>query len=318
MKNKFITIAGYALALVLAVILIVQVTGNKTPATNPTGPAQMETKPNTPDSTTPAGTEATKPGTTDETTPGIGETKPGTTETQPAGTGETTPGTQSTTPATQPEDDPDVGPTAPPPPQQSELTGLPLVTFLSGESTVSIQKVAVGSLPEPPVMNSHNDDLVFAGWDKVIAPVTGDTEYKAVYTSIAGKSNVFALDTYYTTDPGNAKLTLSLKGDVKLCVADLQIRYDPNVIRIDDVRSVDPSIQYNILPEEGRIKVSMLLQENMTYSMDCFQLCISFVDGSANIAELSITVEDAAYLTGPSTLADATAETISGKIVCIR
>ena len=107
-----------------------------------------------------------------------------------------------------------------------------------------------------------------------------------------------------------------LKGKVKLNVADVQIKYDPTILRVEEIENADPSIKYNILPEEGRIKISILLQENLEATMDCFRLRFSLVDPETAIAELDVQVEDAAFLSG-SKLTDTEAVSISGKIIRI-
>ena len=79
----------------------------------------------------------------------------------------------------------------------------------------------------------------------------------------------------------------------------------------------DSSVQYNVMPEKGRIKVSVLLTDNLEAAMDCFKLKLSFVDPNASTAQLDITVEDAAYQDANSKLKDAASGTISGKLVRI-
>ena len=189
----------------------------------------------------------------------------------------------------------------------------PMVTFLTHNNSQS-QRVTPGQLPVVPSGESGYDHLVFTGWNAPIKAVTEDVTYEAIYEDISGKENVFVLDTVYTTQD-SAELMLTLRGNVKLSVADLEIHYDPTVVRVDDILKADSSVQYNILPEKGRIKISVLLSENLESAMDCFQLKLSFVDPEASVAQLDITVEDAAYQVTAGNLADATTGTISGKLV---
>jgi hypothetical protein len=191
----------------------------------------------------------------------------------------------------------------------------PLVTFLTHENSTS-QRVTPGTLPEVPSGESGYDNLVFTGWNAPIKVITEDTTYEAIYEDINEKDNVFVINTVYTTE-SSAQLTMSLRGKVKLSVADLEIHYDPNVVRVEDILKADSSVQYNILPEKGCIKISVMLTENLESAMDCFQLKLSFVDPEASVAQLDITVEDAAYQVTAGNLADATTGTISGKLVRI-
>ena len=190
----------------------------------------------------------------------------------------------------------------------------PMVTFLTHNNSQS-QRVTPGQLPVIPSGESGYDHLVFTGWNAPIKAVSDeDVTYEAIYEDITGKENVFILNTVYTTQD-SAELMLTLKGTVKLSVADLEIHYDPTVVRVDDILKADSSVQYNILPEKGRIKISVLLSENLESAMDCFQLKLSFVDPEASVAQLDITVEDAAYQVTAGNLADAATGTISGKLV---
>ena len=189
----------------------------------------------------------------------------------------------------------------------------PMVTFLTHNNSES-QRVTPGQLPVIPSGESGYDHLVFTGWNAPIKAVTEDVTYEAIYEDISDKENVFVLGTLYTTQD-SAELMLTLRGNVTLSVADLEIHYDPTVIRVDDILKADSSVQYNILPEKGRIKISVLLSENLESAMDCFQLKLSFVDPEASVAQLDITVEDAAYQVTAGKLADATTGTISGKLV---
>lgn len=191
----------------------------------------------------------------------------------------------------------------------------PQVTFVT-HGTEQTFRVTPGTVPQAPSGQSGYDHLVFVGWEPALAPVNEDTTYTAIYEDISEKDNVFVLDTLYTT-ADTAELTLSLRGKVKLSVADVQLSYDPNVIRVEELVKVDSSIQYNILPEEGRIKVSLLLDKNLEYSMDCFRLRVTFVDPAATLAQLDITVDDAAMLDSTNTLVSATSGTVSGKVVRI-
>lgn len=191
----------------------------------------------------------------------------------------------------------------------------PIVTFLTKDNEQK-QRVTPGTLPLVPSGESGYDNLVFTGWNAPIAAITEDTTYEAVYEDISDKENVFLLNTLYTTED-SAQLTLSLRGKVLLSVADLEIHYDPNVIRVESIVKADSSVQYNILPDKGVIKVSVLLTENLEYAMDCFGLKLSFVDPEAAVAQLDITVEDAAYQKTTGTLTDAQSGTISGKLVRI-
>lgn len=188
----------------------------------------------------------------------------------------------------------------------------PLVTFVTHGSETT-QRVEPGSLPQIPSGQSGYDHLVFTGWNRDIAAVTEDTVYEAVYEDVSEKDNVFVLDTVYTT-ADSADLTLGLRGKVGLCVADLQISYDPTVIRVEQILKADSSVQYNVLPGEGRIKVSILMEEDLAYAMDCFVMRVSFVDPQANAAMLDISVDDAASQAS-GTLVDADSQTISGKII---
>lgn len=189
----------------------------------------------------------------------------------------------------------------------------PLVTFVTHGSETS-SRVEPGKLPQIPSGQSGYDHLVFTGWEPQIRAVTEDTVFTAVYEDISEKDNVFVIDTLYTTQD-SAELLLGLKGKVKLSVADFQISYDPTVIRVEEILKPDSSVQYNILPEEGRIKVSVLLDEDLEYAMDCFKLKVSFVDPEAEVATLDITVEDAASLDSNGNLINVETQTISGKLV---
>lgn len=191
----------------------------------------------------------------------------------------------------------------------------PMVTFLTHNNSES-QRVTPGQLPVIPSGESGYDHLVFTGWNAPIKAVTEDVTYEAIYEDISEKENVFVLGTVYTTE-SSAQLTMSLRGKVMLSVADLEIHYDPTVVRVEDIVKADSSIQYNIMPEKGVIKVSVLLTENLEYTMDCFQLKLSFVDPDASVAQLDITVEDAAYQKTAGQLTDAVSGTISGKLVRI-
>ena len=191
----------------------------------------------------------------------------------------------------------------------------PMVTFLTHNNQTQ-QRVSPGTLPQVPSGESGYDNIVFTGWNAPITKVTEDTTFEAVYEDISNKENVFVLNTVYTTE-NSAELTLSLRGKVKLSVADLEIAYDPTVIRVEDVLKADSSVQYNVMPEKGRIKVSVLLTDNLEAAMDCFKLKLSFVDPNASTAQLDITVEDAAYQDANSKLKDAASGTISGKLVRI-
>lgn len=188
----------------------------------------------------------------------------------------------------------------------------PLVTFVTHGSETT-QRVEPGALPQIPGGQSGYDHLVFTGWNRDITAITEDTVFEAVYEDVSEKDNVFVIDTVYTT-ADSADLTLGLRGKVGLSVADLQISYDPTVIRVEEILSADSSVQYNILPEEGRIKVSILLDEDLAYAMDCFVMQVSFVDPQASMAMLDITVDDAASQSSGS-LTDAASQTISGKII---
>lgn len=191
----------------------------------------------------------------------------------------------------------------------------PLVTFVTNGNQQQ-QRVAPGTLPQVPSGESGYDDLVFTGWNAPITAVTEDTTYEAIYEDISEKENVFVINTLYTTED-SAELTLSLRGKVKLSVADLEIRYDPTVVRVEDILKADSSVQYNIMPEKGVIKVSVLLTENLEYTMDCFRLKLSFTDPDASVAQLDIAIEDAAYQKTAGNLADAASGTLSGKLVRI-
>ena len=191
----------------------------------------------------------------------------------------------------------------------------PQVTFLTHNNEYT-QRVTPGTLPQVPSGESGYDGLVFTGWNAPIRAITEDTVYEAVYEDISEKDNVFVINTLYTTE-SSAQLTMSLRGKVMLSVADLEIHYDPTVVRVEEIVKVDSNIQYNIMPEKGVIKVSVLLTENLEYTMDCFQLKLSFVDPDASVAQLDITVEDAAYQKTAGKLTDAASGTISGKLVRI-
>ena len=191
----------------------------------------------------------------------------------------------------------------------------PLVTFRTHNNEYT-QRVTPGTLPQVPSGESGYDGLVFTGWNAPIKAITEDTVYEAVYEDISEKDNVFVLNTVYT-DADSAQLSLSLRGKVKLSVADLEIHYDPTVIRVEDIVKADSSVQYNIMPEKGVIKVSVLLTENLEYTMDCFELKVSFVNPEVSVAQLDITVEDSAYQKTAGKLEDAASGTISGKLVRI-
>ena len=258
--------------------------------TQPQGESTQPGTPADPDAPTQAGEE----GATQESTQGATDPSQSATEaTKPGTQGGTEAGTEATEPLNT---EPDIY--------------RPQVTFLRGENATTF-RVEPGTIPEFPSGQSGYDHLVFTGWNKAITAVVEDTVYEAVYEDITGKSNVFVLDTVYTTD-NSAKLTLSLRGDVKLSVADFQIKYDPTVLRVEEIINADPSIRYNIMPEEGRVKISMMMEGNLTAGMDCFQLRVSLVGGS--VGKLDIVVDDAAYLESGNQK-DAATNAISGKLV---
>lgn len=191
----------------------------------------------------------------------------------------------------------------------------PTVTFVTNNNEIT-NRVTPGTLPAIPSGESGYDNLVFVGWNNPISAITKDTTYEAIYEDISDKKNVFTLNTLYTTD-NSAELVLSLRGKVKLSVADLEIHYDPTVVRVEDILKVDSSVQYNIMPDKGCIKVSVLLTENLEATMDCFKLKLSFVDPNASTAQLDITVADAAYQEAAGILVNAETGTISGKLIRI-
>lgn len=185
------------------------------------------------------------------------------------------------------------------------------VDFWIDNSLYDVQFVKPGKSAYPKVVELL-PGKVFIGWDAPLDNIQGNTTAKAMFEETLDKTNCFALESTYCAVSESTTMNLILCGDINLSSADFKIKYNADMMHLDEIKSIDPSIVANSDTEKGIVYCSMLLEEPVDGDIDCMQLVFSVVD-DATKSNVSIDVEDASAFRN-NKIVDAKTDSIPGTV----
>ena len=138
------------------------------------------------------------------------------------------------------------------------------VTFygFDGVSVISRVTVRKGDDAVPPVLTG-SDALNFLGWQGSYTDVTEDC---SVYAIRETRANVFILSSA-TASEGEVTLTLSVRGDVMLCGAELRLLFDSSFLTLVRIEAVDASVMAYV-PTDDIVRLNVVDDENRTSAFD--------------------------------------------------
>lgn len=133
------------------------------------------------------------------------------------------------------------------------------VTFLNSDGSIMTEAEVKDGYPAPcPGIPELLPGEVFSGWDTDLQSVKSDITTKALVQNIIGKSNVFALYSYYGTVEDKVLLPLQLCGKVDLNCFELQISYDNHALEFLGIDNCDSAVLFNDNREKGIVYLNYI------------------------------------------------------------
>lgn len=159
-------------------------------------------------------------------------------------------------------------------------------------------------VPDNPQMP---EKWIFTGWrfsdSKALEETSEDTfssnnekTNSTVYAHAEGKQvpvfdTTLALAGGYGTNKDRVTLPLKLCGEVNVCAFELEIKYDPEQLKLEGFENEDPGVVVNAIEEEGVILLNYLDNRNTVGDVDLVDLVFKVV-GEAGKTDVSMTVEN--------------------------
>ncbi len=144
------------------------------------------------------------------------------------------------------------------------------VTFygFDGVTVWSEQRVSRGEDAVPPILDG-SDALNFLGWQGRYTDICADA---AVYAIRETRANVFVLSSA-TTEDGEICLTLSVRGEVLLCGAELRLLYDVAYLSLVQVQVLDASVMAHV-SADGVVQLNFVSGSNRTEAFDLLRITL--------------------------------------------
>ena len=138
-------------------------------------------------------------------------------------------------------------------------------------------------------------DQLLLQQEKVPADEEGG-EPEDVYHDVSKLPNVIAVPSGYVDQGSQVSVPLRVCGIVNLCGLDIQLRYDPTLVRLSGIQNQNSNVMFNNKAEEGVLLLNFISLENMTGSFDLGELQFEALVPDTCLSPINIEVVDLAVM----------------------